>query len=95
MGSDEIVEEARRLAKERSFSATRFLDVLDRGYYPDDEVANLPAAERDLLLPALRVLVDQRSGTVRPNAARALIDFGDRAGWGVPPLCHPRSELFG
>jgi HEAT repeat protein len=87
MESDEIAKEARRLAKERSFSATRFLDVLERGYYPDDEVANVPAEERALLLPVLRVLVDQRSGAIRPNAARALIDFGDRAGWDVLIEC--------
>ena len=39
---DEIAEEARRLAKERSFSARRFLGVLDRGYYTDVDVANVP-----------------------------------------------------
>ena len=79
---NEIANEARRLAKKRMFSARRFLGVLDRGYYTNIDVADVPAAQRDIF-PALRRMVDERSGTVRLNAARALVDFGDRVGWEV------------
>jgi hypothetical protein len=85
--NDEIAEEAHRLAKERAFTARRFLGVLDHGYYTNIDAANVPAAERDLLLPALRGMVNQRGGTVRLNAARALIDFGDPVGWEVLIAC--------
>jgi hypothetical protein len=67
--SDKIAEEARRLASERAFTARRFLDVLDRGYYTDVDSSRVPAAERELLLPALRAMVSQRTGVVRLNAA--------------------------
>lgn len=85
--SDKIAEKARRLASERAFTARRFLDVLDRGYYPDVDSSHAPAAERELLLPALRAMVEQRGGDVRLNAARALIEFGDRLGWDVLIEC--------
>lgn len=78
--NDEIAEEARRLASERTFTARRFLSVLDRGCYTDLDPAKVPAAERDFLLPALRTMVGQRSGVVRINAAFALVEFGDRVG---------------
>jgi HEAT repeat protein len=81
--SEKIAEEARRLASERAFSARRFLDVLDRGCYTDADLSHVPAAERELLLPALRAMVDQRSGVIRLNAARALVEFNDRLGWDV------------
>ena len=82
-GSDETAEEARRLARERAFTARKFLAVLDQGYYTDLDPAIVPAAERDLLLPALRAMVGQRSGTVRLGAACALAEFNDRLGWEV------------
>jgi HEAT repeat protein len=79
--SDEIAEEARRLASERTFTANRFLAVLEQGYYSDVDPTIVPTAERDLLLPALRAMVGQRNGTVRLNAAQALVEFGDDLGW--------------
>jgi HEAT repeat protein len=82
-GSDETAEEARRLARERAFTARKFIAVLDQGYCPDLNPATVPAAERDLLLPALRAMVGQRSGTVRLSAACALAEFNDRLGWEV------------
>lgn len=85
--SDKIAEEARRLASERAFTARRFLDVLDGGYYTDVDSSRVPAAERELLLPALRAMVSQRTGVVRLNAARALVQFGDRLGWDVLIEC--------
>jgi HEAT repeat protein len=78
--NDEIAEEARRLASERTLTARRFLSVLDRGLYTDLDPAKVPAAERDFLLPALRTMVGQRTGVVRIDAARALVEFGDRVG---------------
>ncbi len=85
--SDKIAEDARRLASERSFTARRFLSVLERGYYTDVNLSRVPAAERELLLPALRAMVGQRSGVIRLNAARALVEFGDRLGWDVLIEC--------
>jgi HEAT repeat protein len=85
--NDEIAEETYRLAKQREFRASRFLGVLDGGYYDDIDVTTVPAAERDLLLPALRGMVDQRDGIVRLNAARALVEFGDPVGWEVLIAC--------
>jgi HEAT repeat protein len=79
-GSDETAEEARRLASERAFTARRFLAALDRGGYTNVDLATVPAAERDLALPALRAMACQRSGVIRLNAARALVELGDRLG---------------
>src|SRR5579862_1572023 len=86
-GSDETAEEARRLASERAFTARRFLAALDRGEYTSVNLATVPAAERDLALPALRAMARQRSGVIRLNAARALIEFGDRLGGDVLIEC--------
>jgi HEAT repeat protein len=86
-GSDETAEEARRLASERAFTARRFLAALDRGEYTSADLATVPAAERDLAMPALRAMVRQRSGVIRLNAARALVEFGDRLGGDVLIEC--------
>jgi hypothetical protein len=86
-GSDETTEEARRLASERAFTARRFLAALDRGEYTRADLATVPAAERDLAIPALRAMARQRSGIVRLNAARALVEFGDRVGGQVLVEC--------
>ena len=86
-GSDETAEEARRLASERAFTARRFLAALDRGGYTNVDLATVPAAERDLAMPALRAMARQRSGIIRLNAARALIEFGDRLGGDVLIEC--------
>jgi hypothetical protein len=86
-GSDETAEEARRLASERAFTAERFLASLDQGEYTGADLAKARAAERDLALPALRTMARQRSGIVRLNAARALIEFGDRVGGDVLIEC--------
>lgn len=85
--SDEIAQEARRLAAERAFTAERFLSSLDRGYYTDFNPRNVPAAERDLLLPALRTMVEQHGGTNRLNAARTLVELNERLGWEVLIEC--------
>jgi HEAT repeat protein len=86
-GSDETAKEARRLASERAFTARRFLAALDRGGYTNVDLATVPAAERDLALPALRAMARQRSGVIRLNAARALVEFGDRLGGEVLIEC--------
>jgi HEAT repeat protein len=86
-GSDETAEEARRWASERAFTAKRFLAALDRGEYASVDLATVPAAERDLAMPALRAMARQRSGVIRLNAARALIEFGDRLGGDVLIEC--------
>jgi HEAT repeat protein len=86
-GSDETAEEARRLASERAFTARRFLAALDRGEYTSVDLATVPAAERDLALPALRAMARQRGGVIRLNAARALVEFGDRFGGDVLVEC--------
>jgi HEAT repeat protein len=86
-GSDETAEEARRLAGERAFTAKRFLAALDRGGYTNVDLATVPDAERDLALPALRAMARQRSGIIRLNAARALVEFGDRLGGEVLIEC--------
>jgi HEAT repeat protein len=86
-GSDETAEEARRLASERAFTARRFLAALDRGEYASVDLAAVPAAERDLAMPALRAMARQRSGVIRLNAARALVEFGDRLGGEVLIEC--------
>jgi HEAT repeat protein len=85
--SDKIAEEARRLATERAFAARRFLSVLDRNHYTKLDLTHVPAAERELLLPALRAMVGERSGVIRLNAARALVEFDDRLGWEVLTEC--------
>ena len=86
-GSDETAEEARRLASERAFTARRFLAALDRGEYASVDLATVPAAERDLAMPALRAMARQRGGVIRLNAARALVEFGDRLGGDVLIEC--------
>ena len=86
-GSDETAEEARRLASERAFTARRFLAALDRGEYTSVNLATMPAAERDLALPALRAMARQCNGVIRLNAARALVEFGDRLGGDVLIEC--------
>lgn len=85
--NDEIAEQLRRLAGERAFTARRFLASLDQGQYTRPDLATVPAAERDLAIPELRVMARQRSGTVRLNAARALVEFGDRVGGDVLIEC--------
>jgi HEAT repeat protein len=86
-GSDETADEARRLASERAFTARRFLAALDRGEYTSVDLATAPAAERDLAIPALRAMARQRGGVIRLNAARALVEFGDRLGGDVLIEC--------
>jgi HEAT repeat protein len=86
-GSDETAEEARRLASERAFTARQFVAALERGEYTSVDLATVPAAERDLSIPALRAMARQRSGVIRLNAARALIEFGDRLGGDVLIEC--------
>jgi HEAT repeat protein len=86
-GSDETAEEARRLASERAFTARRFLAALDRGEYTGVDLATVPVAERDLAMPAIRAMARQRSGVIRLNAARALVEFGDRLGGDVLIEC--------
>jgi hypothetical protein len=61
-GGDEIAEEARRLIKERQFSPQRFLAEIDKGWYTDVELCDLPAVQRALLVPALRAMLPDRSG---------------------------------
>ncbi len=78
--SDDIAEKARRLAKKRAFDSRRFLAVLDRGAYIDVDPGTVPAAERELVLPALRAMVNAQNGVVRVNAASALLKFGDPLG---------------
>jgi HEAT repeat protein len=86
-GGDETAEEVRRLVGERAFTARRLLAALDRGEYTNADLATVPAAERDLAMPALRAMARQRSGVVRLNAARALVEFGDRTGGDVLIEC--------
>lgn len=78
--SDEIAEEARRLAKKRAFNPRHFLAVLDRGEYIDVDPQAVPLAQRELVVPALRAMVSARSSVVRVNAASALLKFGDPLG---------------
>ena len=83
-GGDEIAEEARRLIKERQFNPQRFLAEIDKGWYTDVELCDLPAVQRALLVPALRAMLPDRSGDIRLNIARALIGssfyfLGDKA----------------
>jgi HEAT repeat protein len=94
-GSDEIAEEAGRLAKQRAFNASHFLAVLDRGDYVDVDPQTVPAAERDLVVPALRAMVSARSGVVRVNAGSALLKFGDSLGCAtlVEALQAPELEI--
>jgi HEAT repeat protein len=75
------------LASERAFTARRFLAALDRGEYASVDLATVPPAERELAMPALRAMARQRSGVIRLNAARALIEFGDRLGGDVLIEC--------
>ena len=86
-GSDETAEEARRLASERAFTARRFLAALDQGEYASVDLATVPAAERDLAMPALRAMARQRDGVIRLNATRAVVEFGDRLGGDVLIEC--------
>lgn len=79
-GSDEIAKKARRLVKDRAFNPRRFLAVLERGDYIDVDPQTVPAGERDLVIPALRAMVEARNGAVRINAASALLRFGDPLG---------------
>lgn len=80
---DEIAEEARRLAEERAFNPRRFLAVLERGDYLEVDPQAVSAVERDLVIPALRAMVDARNGAVRINAASALLRFDDPLGCAV------------
>jgi hypothetical protein len=91
-GSDEIANEARRLAKKRAFNPRRFLAVFDRGEYVDVDPQSVPAAQLDLVLPALRAMVSARSGVVRVNAASALLKFGDPLGCAVLVDCLQSQE---
>lgn len=79
---DEILAGARRLAKRRApkFDAKRFLAVIECGAYIRGDLESVAAVQRDLVLPVLRALVGVRSGAVRLNAARALLEFGDPLG---------------
>jgi HEAT repeat protein len=86
-GSDETAEEARRLASEHAFTARRFLAALDGGGYTNVDLATVPAVERDLAISALRAMARERGGVIRLNAARALVEFGDRLGGDVLIEC--------
>src|ERR1700731_3259108 len=92
-GSDKTAEEAPRIASKRAFTARRFLAALDRGGFTEVDLATVPAAERDLALPALRAMARQRSGVIRLNAARALVEFGDRLGGEVLIECLQSEDL--
>ena len=86
-GGDEIAEEARRLIKERQFNPQRFLAEIDKGWYTDVELCDLPAVQRALLVPALRAMLPDRSGDIRLNIARALFELGDHLGWQTLHQC--------
>jgi HEAT repeat protein len=86
-GGDEIAEEARRLIKEREFSPQRFLAALDKGWYTDVELCDLPAVQRVLFVPALQAMLPDRSGNIRLNIARALFELGDHLGWQTLHQC--------
>lgn len=91
-GSDEIAGKAHRLAEERAFNSRRFLAVLERGDYVDVDPQAVSAVERDLVIPALRAMVDARNGAVRINAASALLRFGDPLGGAVLIDCLQSQE---
>jgi HEAT repeat protein len=84
-----VLAGARRLAKRRApkFDATRFLAAIERGAYIGGDLESVPAAQRDLVLPVLRAIVGERSGAVRLNVARALLEFGDPRGCEVLIEC--------
>src|SRR4029077_12866563 len=86
-GSDETAEEARRLASERAFTARRVLAAPDQGGYTKVDLATVPAAERDLALPALRAMARQRSGVIRVHAALGLVEVGGHLGGEVLIEC--------
>ncbi len=86
-GEDEIAEQARRLAKEQAFSPERFVAILERGAYTSVDSPNLPAAEREIVLPMLRALLRERGGVVQLNVARALLELGDPLGSEVLAEC--------
>jgi HEAT repeat protein len=78
---DEIAAEARRLIREIEFNPQRFLRGLDEGWYTEAELSELPAEQRALLVPALQAMLPNRTGKIRLNVARALLELGDPLGW--------------
>lgn len=90
---DEIAAEAHRIAEERSYSPERFLAMLDRGLYQNFDLSSLPTSQRDLLLPALRSMAQERSGVVRLNAAVALLELGDPVGCQIIVACLKAPEF--
>lgn len=77
---DEIAREACRLAEEQAFTPERFISTLEQGWYTDVALGNLPAAQRGVLLPALKAMLGRRSGIVRLHVAQALLELGDPSG---------------
>jgi hypothetical protein len=57
--SEEIAARARRLVRENGFSPPRFLSALDKDWYADVELCELPAGQR-VLVPALQAMLPNR-----------------------------------